>query len=61
MVASDCRAISHPERKRGDYHGICDSTSQALDWFKQQSMTPAYGLLEYYKREDEKMKAGKAF
>ena len=36
-----------------------DSTSQALDWFKQQSMTPAYGLHEYYKQEDEKMKAGK--
>jgi predicted phage terminase large subunit-like protein len=36
-----------------------DSTSQALDWFKQQCLTPEYRLLEYYKREAEKMKAGK--
>ena len=43
----------------GKYDDQADSTSQALDWFKQQSMTPAHGLLEYYKQEVEKMKAGK--
>jgi hypothetical protein len=43
----------------GKYDDQADSTSQALDWFKQQCLTPEYGLLEYYKREAEKMKAGK--
>jgi predicted phage terminase large subunit-like protein len=36
-----------------------DSTSQALDWFKQQSMRPMHGILEYYKQEAENMKIGK--
>ena len=35
------------------------STSQALDWFKQKGMTPVYGVLEYYKQEDEKLRAGR--
>jgi hypothetical protein len=41
------------------FDGQADSTSQALDWFKQQSRIPANGLLEYYKQEVEKMKVGK--
>ena len=45
---------SFPKTKHDDQ---ADSTSQALDWFKQQH-THCYGLLEYYKREKEKMKAG---
>jgi predicted phage terminase large subunit-like protein len=43
----------------GKYDDQADSTSQALDWFKQRSMTPVHGILEYYKQEVEKMKAGK--
>lgn len=41
----------------GKYDDQADSTSQALDWFKQQHMTQYHGVLEYYKRENEKMKA----
>ncbi len=44
---------------KGKYDDQADSTSQALDWFKQQCMTSDYGVLEYYKQEAEKMKAGK--
>jgi len=44
---------------KGKYDDQADSNSQALDWFKQQCMTPVYGLLEYWKQEAEKMKAGK--
>jgi predicted phage terminase large subunit-like protein len=44
---------------KGKYDDQADSTSQALDWFKQQCMTQEYGLLEYLKREAEKTKAGK--
>lgn len=36
-----------------------DSTSQALDWFKQQSMNSEFGLFALYKREAEKNAAGK--
>jgi predicted phage terminase large subunit-like protein len=43
------------------YDDQADSTSQALDWFKQKSMAPVHGLLEYYKQDAEKMKAGKSF
>jgi predicted phage terminase large subunit-like protein len=46
---------SFPKTK---YDDQADSTSQALDWFKQQYTTHRYGLLEYFKREQEKMKAG---
>lgn len=45
----------------GKYDDQADSTSQALDWFKQRSMRPAHGILEYYKEEYEKMKARKPF
>jgi predicted phage terminase large subunit-like protein len=43
---------------KGKYDDQADSTSQALDWFKQQCMNSGYGLLEYYKQQKEKMKAG---
>jgi hypothetical protein len=42
---------------KGKYDDQADSTSQALDWFKQQCMNSRYGLLEYYKQEAEKIKA----
>ena len=45
---------------KGKYDDQADSTSQALDWFKQQSMYSRYGLLEYYKQEAEKIKAQEA-
>jgi predicted phage terminase large subunit-like protein len=38
------------------YYDQAESTSQALDWLKQQS-TPRYGVLEYWKQEAGKMKA----
>jgi predicted phage terminase large subunit-like protein len=44
---------------KGKYDDQADSTSQALDWFKQECMTPRYGLFEYWKQEAEKIKAGK--
>lgn len=43
---------------KGKHDDQADSTSQALDWFKQQSMSPVLGLVEYYKQQAEKMKAG---
>lgn len=43
----------------GRYDDQADSTSQALDWFKQQAMTGDHGLLKYYKQEADNMKAGK--
>src|SRR5260370_38287024 len=42
---------------KAKYDDQADSTSKALNWFKQQSMTPVYGLLDYYKREAEKAQA----
>jgi predicted phage terminase large subunit-like protein len=42
----------------GKYDDQADSTSQALDWFKQ-SATQQYGLLDYMKLETERIKAGK--
>jgi predicted phage terminase large subunit-like protein len=48
--------INFPKAK---YDDLTDSTSQALDWFKQHCMTPVYGLLDLFKCEEEKMKAGK--
>jgi predicted phage terminase large subunit-like protein len=44
----------------GKYDDQADSTSQALDWFKQHCMRPVYGLFEYYKREAERLQAGGA-
>jgi len=43
---------------KGKYDDQADSTSQGLDWFKQNFMTPVYGLLEYFRREAEKIRAG---
>jgi phage terminase large subunit-like protein len=40
----------------GKYDDQADSTSQTLDWFKQQSMTRVPGIFEYYKEEAEKIK-----
>ena len=42
----------------GRYHDQADSTSQALDWFKQQCMNSGYGLFEYYRQEAERIRAG---
>jgi hypothetical protein len=41
-----------PNGEQGDQ---ADPTSQALDWFKQECMTPRYGLLDYYKQEAERI------
>lgn len=40
----------------GKHDDQADSTSQALDWFKQDAARGVYGLLEYYKREAERIK-----
>jgi len=40
------------------YDDQVDSTSQALDWFKQESVNGRYGLFEYYKQEAEKIRKG---
>jgi predicted phage terminase large subunit-like protein len=40
---------------KGKYDDQADSTSQALDWFKQQCISPVYGLLDYQKQQKEKM------
>ena len=40
---------------KGKYDDQADSTSQALDWFKQNGTTRVYGLLDYYKREYERI------
>jgi hypothetical protein len=41
----------------GKYDDQADSTSQALDWFKNNSTKGVYGVLEYEKREAERTKA----
>ena len=41
---------------KGKYDDQADSTSQALDWFKEHSMTHVYGYIEYLKREAQRMK-----
>jgi predicted phage terminase large subunit-like protein len=38
---------------RTKFDDQADSTSQALDWFKQRRRTRAHGLLEYYKEDVE--------
>jgi predicted phage terminase large subunit-like protein len=43
----------------GKYDDQVDSTSQALEWYKQQSMTQVLGALEFYKQEAAKIAAGK--
>jgi predicted phage terminase large subunit-like protein len=40
----------------GKYDDQVDSTSQALDWFKQESVNGRYGLFDYYKQEAEKIR-----
>jgi len=40
------------------YDDQADSTSQALDWFKQKCMTAVYGLLEWWKEQEGKIEAG---
>jgi predicted phage terminase large subunit-like protein len=47
---------SFPKSKFDDQ---VDSTSQALDWFKQQRTDSEYGLLELYKREIDQLKIGR--
>ena len=42
---------------KGKYDDQADSTSQALDWFKNNSAHGVYGLNEYGKREQERIKA----
>jgi predicted phage terminase large subunit-like protein len=42
---------------KSKYDDQADSTSQALDWFKQECVTPRYGLFESYRREAERLKA----
>ena len=39
---------------KGKYDDQADSTSQALDWFKQACMTPVLGVVEWLKQEAEK-------
>jgi predicted phage terminase large subunit-like protein len=42
---------------KGKYDDQVDSTSQALDWFKNNSTNEVYGVLEYEKREAERTNA----
>ncbi len=42
---------------KGKWNDQADSTSQALDWFKQYSGTQVLGLIEYLKQEAEKAKS----
>jgi hypothetical protein len=44
---------------KGKFDDQADSTSQALDWFKQDSITAEYGLFAFFKQEEQKIKAGK--
>lgn len=44
---------------KGKYDDQADSVSQALDWFKQ-SGNPVYGVLDFYKEEEAKLRAGKS-
>ena len=42
---------------RSKYDDQADSTSQALEWFKNSSTCGVYGLLEYVKKEKERITA----
>ena len=44
---------------KGRFDDQADSTSQALEWFKQHFKNYLGGILEYYRQEAEKDKAGK--
>jgi predicted phage terminase large subunit-like protein len=46
--------ISFPN---GKYDDQADSTSQALDWFKQKNMSPKYWFEEYFEREAKKIES----
>jgi predicted phage terminase large subunit-like protein len=48
---------------KGKYDDQADSTSQALDWFKQECMAPRYGFIEYLRQEAERVEAeeGRSF
>jgi predicted phage terminase large subunit-like protein len=46
--------ISFPN---GKYDDQADSTSQALDWFKQKNMRPKYWFEEYFEREAKKIES----
>jgi hypothetical protein len=41
---------------KGKYDDQADSTSQALDWFKNNSMSQTLGLIEYWKKETKATK-----
>jgi predicted phage terminase large subunit-like protein len=41
------------------YADQTDSTSQALDWFRQYGAEPVYGVLEYFKNEKKKIQAAR--
>ena len=43
---------------RGKFDDQADSTSQALDWFKQFCIDSQFGTLDYLRDEIEKLKAG---
>jgi hypothetical protein len=43
-----------PKAKNDDQ---ADSTSQALDWLKNSAANGVYGLLEYAKQEEQRLKA----
>src|SRR5260370_14160875 len=43
----------------GKYDDQVDSTSQALDWFKDYSTRGVYGLFEFLKKEPERNRAAK--
>jgi predicted phage terminase large subunit-like protein len=45
---------------KGKYDDQADSTSQALDWFKQSTRYDHCGLFEYWRQEAEKVKARQA-
>jgi predicted phage terminase large subunit-like protein len=41
----------------GKFDDQADSTSQALDWFKQHGVEPCLGLIDYYKQEATRSQA----
>jgi hypothetical protein len=43
---------------KGKYDDQADSTSQALDWYKQQSMNQVLGVVELVKAEAARIRAG---
>jgi predicted phage terminase large subunit-like protein len=43
---------------KGKYDDQADSTSQALDWFKSNSINKVYGLIDYQKQEAARLQIG---